>query len=351
MNPILSIKNLALNIGEFSLKDINIDLKQGDYFILLGRSGAGKSLILEMIAGMIKPGSGKIILEGTDITNYRIQDRKVGIVFQDYAVFPHLNVLENICYPLKRKKMPRKKQIEIAEDFAQQTGILHLLKRRPESLSGGEIQRVALTRTLVMNPSCILLDEPMSALDVETRQKLRTLLRTLNKKGQTIMHVTHDYEEAFALGTHVGILNQGTLIQTGTLKEVFHTPRSRFVANLTGIKNFFAALITETNKVFVENKVELTLPPQRPGDKGFIFFRAEDVVLSSDKIASSLTNQLQGTIIHFSPTSRGIEVLINAGIKIVALITPFSNENMHLTEKKKIWVSFKASAISFIQHL
>jgi len=345
----LKLENISLNFDEFSLKNISFKVVDGEYFVLLGESGAGKSLILEIVAGLVKPDKGKIILSGKEITNVAIQKRQVGIVFQDYAIFPHLSVKENICYPLKANKIPKYKREKIVMDLAEKMGISKLLHRKPATLSGGEMQRVALARTLTLKPKILLLDEPLSSLDVQLKNEMRDVLRKLSLEGLTIIHVTHDYQEAVALAQKVGIIHNGSIIQTGTLKEVFHTPKSKFVANLTGIRNFYNADVISSRKVFLEKKVEIsTLPIIDNSIDGFIFFRSEDVVISCDKMDSSLTNSFGGIILSIIPTISGIEIVVDAGIIISSYITEQSVKKLNLAEGKKVWVSFKAAAVRFI---
>ena len=344
----LELKNISLNFKEFSLKDISLSVKQGEYFVLLGKSGAGKSLILEIITGMLKPDSGKVFLSGKDITEERIQKRQVAIVFQDYAVFPHLSVKENICYPLKANKISKPEREKRVVELGERLGIRHLLNRKTTSLSGGELQRVALARALAMDPKCILLDEPLSALDIQLQHDLRTMLRKLNKEGLTIIHVTHDYEEAVSLADRVGIIDSGTIEQIGTLKEVFHSPKSLYIANLTGIKNFYNAEITVGGKALLEQKKEIFLSSTGNEKQGFVLFRAEDVVISCEPIISSFANSFKGRIIHISPTVSGVEVLVDAGIRLTSLITEQSVQKLALKEGKDVYVNFKASAVRFI---
>ncbi|RLD63190.1 MAG: ABC transporter ATP-binding protein, partial [Bacteroidetes bacterium] len=201
----LKVKNISKKLDDFNIKDISFSVNKGDYFIILGVSGAGKSVILEMIAGLMQPNSGTIYLNNKNITNEKIQKRKLGLVFQDYAVFPHLSVKENISYPLKNRGLEKKEIQNRLNQLAEEMSISHLLNRKPTTLSGGELQRVALARTLALNPECLLLDEPLSSLDIQLKNDLRGLLRKINKKGQTIIHVTHDYEEAIFLANKVAV--------------------------------------------------------------------------------------------------------------------------------------------------
>lgn len=344
----LELKNISLDFKGFSLKDISFSVKQGEYFVLLGKSGAGKSLILEIIAGMLKPGSGRVFLSGKDITEERIQKRKVAIVFQDYAIFPHLSVKENISYPLKSNKSKKHERDNKVMELAERLGVQHLLDRKTTTLSGGELQRVALARALATDPKCILLDEPLSSLDVQLQHDLRTMLRKLNKDGLTIIHVTHNYQEAVSLADRVGIIDSGTIEQIGTLKEVFHNPKSLYIANLTGIKNFYNAEIKGNGKAILEQKKEICLLTDKIGKNGFVLFRAEDVVISCEPLVSSFTNSFKGNILHISPSVHGIEVLVDAGIRLTSLITEQSVKKLNLKEGKEVYVNFKASAVRFI---
>ena len=235
----LDLQNISKNLDEFTVKDISFKVEKGDYYVVLGHSGAGKTVLLEIIAGLITPDSGKVLFNGEDITLQKIQKRKFGLVFQDHAIFPHLSVKENIAYSLKSKKITKQKIHERVEKLAKNFEIEYLLNRRTTNLSGGELQRIALARTLALNPDILLLDEPLSSLDVQLKNDLRRLLRNLNKKGQTIIHVTHDYEEAILLSNKIAVFHDGKIIQSGTTNNVFHHPGSEFVAHFTGVKNYF----------------------------------------------------------------------------------------------------------------
>ncbi len=229
---------MSKTFASFSLKDVSLSIAAGDYFMLLGPSGAGKSLLLELIAGLEQPASGQIFLDGIDITRSRIQHRDVGIVFQDLALFPHLSVKENILYPVHARKMPLDLSLTRMEQLVARLEIGHLLERRPATLSGGERQRAALARVLMYQPKILLLDEPLSSLDVQLRDDTRALLRSLNNEGQTILHVTHDYSEAVSLASHIAVIHEGMLIQQGPATTVFENPVNEFVARFVGAKSF-----------------------------------------------------------------------------------------------------------------
>jgi len=344
----LEINNISVKLGDFQLVDINLEVDRGDYYILLGKSGVGKTVLLEIIAGLIKPDAGKIFLTNKDITHEKIQKREVGIVFQDYSVFPHLTVKQNIEYPLKPKKLNSKKRKLLVQEFAELTGITHLLNRGTQNLSGGELQRVALARMLVTKPQCLLLDEPLASLDVQLKGDLRNLLRTINQKGTTILHVTHDYEEAIALSNKVAVMQEGRIIQKGNTKEVFQKPANEFVANFTGIKNFFTAEFLNQNTAKINNTVEIKVSHKDQLKKGKIIICGEEIILSNDKIESSAVNNFKGIIKQVIAYLTNYELIIDIGIELSVVITEESLIKYQFKENKEVWVSFKSSAIKII---
>lgn len=231
----LKIENLHLNLGEFFLQGIFMDLQQGDYLAVIGPTGAGKTLLLESIIGFWKPDKGRIHLVGKDITDELPEKRRIGIVYQDYALLPHFTVYENIAYGLKKKEKEKKQIREKVNRMAAALQIDHLLHRTPTTLSGGEQQRVALARALIVEPKLLLMDEPLSALDPQTRREARSLLRKIiSGSHTTVIHITHDLDDAWALANKVAIFKDGKMMQFGLLQDVFHCPTNRFVADFVG---------------------------------------------------------------------------------------------------------------------
>jgi molybdopterin-binding protein len=347
----LELRNISKGYSGFCLKEVSFTVEQGDYFILLGESGAGKSMALETIAGLVVPDSGDIFLDGKNITNEKIQHRKIGLVFQDHAVFPHLTVAENIAYSLHGNEMSKEEKHHKVTAVANELGIAELLSRKPGALSGGELQRVALGRTLIQQPVILLLDEPLSSLDTRLKGDLRRLLRAIHRKGQTILHVTHDYEEALSLGTRIAVIHKGRIIQTGTPAEVFHHPKSEFVAHFIGVRNFFAAKLVTRHQAayaYTSNNAEVRIVTDMPDGDGFILIRGEDILLSATPVETSATNNFQGTVAEIVPNAGGIDVTIDAGIELHALITPESLEKLGLRTGTICWVHVKATAVRFI---
>jgi molybdopterin-binding protein len=352
----LKLKNINKKLGAFSLSDIDINVSKGDYFVLIGKSGSGKSMLLEIITGIITPDNGSILLNNKDIINTPIQKRNIGIVYQKPTLFPHMSVFDNIAYPLKIKKLKKEDIQNKVQKLAEDTEITNLLKRNISNLSGGEIQRVTIARTLATNPEILLLDEPLSFLDVQLRKGMLSLLRKLNQKGQTIVHVTHDYEEALALSNKIAIIENGSIIQAGSTQEVFNNPKSEFVANFIGISNFYKGKLLSSDdnselKVFVTSEVKiLTCTNENTGSEGYIIIPDEAITISNEELNSSSVNNFNGIIKDIYPNKLGIEIVIDIGIELTAKITNYSYERLQLDIGKKIWISFKASSIRFISN-
>jgi molybdopterin-binding protein len=351
IEKMLVLRNISKQFDDFYLKEISFSVAQGDYFILLGESGAGKSMILETIAGLVVPDSGTIFLNGKDITKEKIQNRKIGLVFQDHAIFPHLTVAENIAYSLHGNDLTRHEKNGKVKAIANELGIGELLKRKPETLSGGELQRVALGRSLIQQPAVLLLDEPLSSLDTRLKSELRRLLRTIHRKGQTILHVTHDYEEALSLATGIAVINQGMIIQSGSPSEVFQYPKSEFIARFIGVRNFFAArLVTENQVKFActNENIRVRIVTGMTDGEGFIIIRGEDIVLSAASSEASDANNFTGTVAEIVPHAGGVEVTIDAGLELHAIISWESLADLGLEPGTSCRVHFKASAVRFV---
>jgi molybdate transport system ATP-binding protein len=254
----LRLEDISVRLGEFRLREISLRVEPGTYLALLGPTGTGKTVLLETIAGVHKPGSGRIYIKGRDSTHLAPEKRHLGIVYQDYALFPHLTVFQNIAFGLRLKGTEGRKIKRAVEEMASFLEIGHLLKRRPNRLSGGERQRVALARALVMEPYVLLLDEPLSALDHATRSRLQKELKRIHTElGVTIIHITHDLTEAFFLADRLAVMKEGRMLQEGPLDEVCGRPKDRGVAELVGIENLIPATVEDERLVTVMGNVGL----------------------------------------------------------------------------------------------
>ena len=242
----VEVKNLkkVYDNGHEAIKDVSFSVKKGDLVCLLGPSGCGKTTILNMLAGLLNPTSGDILFDGTSVVNVAPKDRQIGYVFQNYALYPHMTVLQNVMFPLTvgKQKMPKDKAKEIAEKYMETTQITELANQKPGNLSGGQQQRVAIARALVQQPKILLMDEPLSNLDARLRLKIREEIRNLVKKvGITTLFVTHDQEEALSIGDKIILFNNGVIQQDDMGQNFYLEPNNYFVANFVGnpvIDNF-----------------------------------------------------------------------------------------------------------------
>ncbi|HOI32926.1 MAG: ABC transporter ATP-binding protein [Bacteroidales bacterium] len=347
----LEIKGLHKKLGSFELQAVDLSIKHGDYCVLLGPSGSGKSLLLELICGFQEADQGEMWLDGRNITKLAVQQRKASMVFQKPVLFPHLSVKANIAFALRINRKSKQKINKQVNALASQFQLTQLLNRKPGQLSGGEAQRVMLARALASEPSLLLLDEPLSSLDVLLRQDLRKLLKELNKQGTTILHVTHDYEEAMRMAKTIGIMQAGHLIQWGNPSEVFKNPTSAFAAELSGLKNFFEAkLLPETEnglrKVLVRGVLLFTQSKLDAGI-GKLVIDEKQIVLSKEAPRTSAQNCLKGFVKQLQKTPIGIEIEIDCGIFLIAYLTEFDFEQLALTIESEVYVSFKTSAVRF----
>ncbi len=344
----IQIKNLHVDLKGFRLQDINLSVSEGEYFIVLGPTGAGKTVLLESIAGLYPIKSGEIWLRGKEVTRLEPEKRGISIVYQDHALFPHLSVKDNIVFGLKLRKQT-KSETEAALDWiAMLLDISHLLNRKPDTLSGGEQQKVALARALIIKPEVLLLDEPLSALDPETREGVQKELRQLhNQLKVTTIHVTHDFEEAIALGDHIAVLGEGCIKQVGTPEEIFRQPNSEFIARFAMARNIFPGEVIDKGNgtaVFRTEGVELAVVTELRG-KLHASVRPEDILISAEPLHSSARNSFGGTITHIVDRSSTRYITVNLPPDFICLVTRRSFEEMELAEGKKTYITFKATAI------
>jgi molybdopterin-binding protein len=350
----LEVESLSKRLGDFEISDVSFTVAEGEYFVLLGASGTGKTVLLETLTGVIEPDSGRVILSGRDITRERIQDRKLGIVFQDQALFPHMSVGRNIAYGPLSAGADRSRAERTAARFAEETGIYDLLGRSPATLSGGEAQRAALARALAAGPDCLLLDEPLSSLDSGARVEMRRLLRRLNRSGMTMLHVTHDFEEAAALATKIGVMEKGTVVQVDTPQRILSHPGSEFVARFVGIRNVYRGTMIggpDGRAVFArdEGGLRLETVSEAAGGEATALVRSEDVTLSLQRPDSSARNTFEGTVTDVMPARGGAEVTIDAGAPITAIVTERSAGSLGLEPGSRVFASIKASAVRIIE--
>ena len=257
------LKNIYKTIGKKTiLNNLYLEVKQGEFHVVLGPSGEGKSTLLSIIAGLIKPEKGKIFINDQLINDLPPQKRNVGFVFQDYALFPHLTVYENVTYGLRTKKESRRNIAETARQYLELVQLQEYQNKYPSELSGGQKQRVALARALATQPQVLLLDEPLSHLDACQRERLKSELKHIQQKtGITTIYVTHDQAEAMYLADKISVLHKGRVEQTEPPEEIFYRPKTPFVAGFVGITNILKGKILNDNGEIVQVAVSYSDEP------------------------------------------------------------------------------------------
>ena len=283
-NTIISFENVNKFYEDTHvLKNINFEIEKGKFYTLLGPSGCGKTTILRIIAGFTDVSNGKVTLNGADVTKLPPNKRKVNTVFQDYALFPHMNVFENIAFGLRLKKTPENIIKEKVADALKMVQLSGYENREISQMSGGQQQRVAIARALVNEPEVLLLDEPLSALDLKLRTDMQYELRELQQRlGITFIFVTHDQEEALAMSDEIFVMSKGEIIQSGTPVDIYDEPINRFVADFIGESNIVDGVMKEDYLVeFVGKEFECADAGMRPNEKVEIVIRPEDLSLTS----------------------------------------------------------------------
>ena len=290
MNHHVVIRNAVKRYGNFTaVNDVNIEIRQGEFFTLLGPSGCGKTTLLRMIAGFNSVDGGEIFFGELPISNIPAHKRDIGMVFQNYAIFPHLIVYENVAYGLKARKVPKAQIKPRVETALEMVRIEMLRDRRPNELSGGQQQRVALARAFVIEPKVLLMDEPLSNLDAKLRIEMRSTIKKLQKKlNITTLYVTHDQEEALSISDRIAVMKDGQIMQIGAPLQIYKKPANRFVAEFIGTSNFLncridggnpeAALITLEG---LNDPISAQLSHAYTGD-GFISIRPEHLILAPE---------------------------------------------------------------------
>lgn len=346
------IENVSKKWESFSIRNVDLKIANGEYFVILGPTGAGKTLLLELIAGFHKPDSGAIWIDNLNVTHLPPEKREVGFVPQEYVLFPHMTVYENVEFGLRVRKVPKAERKRTVEEILEFMGLFHLRNRLPMTLSGGEQQKTALARALVIKPKILLLDEPLSALDTNTRKKMQNELKELHKELRiTTIHVTHDQIEAFTLANRLAIMREGMIVQTGSPQKVFRKPKDDFVARFVGFENLFEGKIVENREgiakidiggVFVEAVTEKT-------GKCTVGIRPDDIIVSKRPLKSSMRNVLRGKISDFIDMGSLVSLIVEIdGLSFVTLITKRSFAEMRLDHGEEVYISFKASSIHII---
>ena len=330
--PLLRIENVAKNFGSFrAVNGVSLDIRAGEFFALLGPSGCGKTTLLRMLAGFETPDAGRILLNGRDIAQVLPHQRPVNMMFQNYALFPHLDVRDNIAFGLRRARMPR---AEIDARVAEMVALVKLEgleTRKPDQLSGGQRQRVALARSLARRPQLLLLDEPLAALDKKLRESTQfELMEVQRRLGMTFIIVTHDQEEAMTVASRIGVMDAGRLGQVATPRELYEAPRSRWIAEFVGDINLFEGEVTSRaqGRLTIATRdagALIALQPRKAVSKTqvFVAIRPEKIRLSRRGPAAgvgdtSAINRLEGVVsdVSYLGGTTSYKVKLDSGVVI-----------------------------------
>ena len=345
----LEVKDLNVQLGKFFLKNINFDVKDGEYFVLLGPTGSGKTVLLESIAGLNPINSGQVWINDRDVTDLNLEHRNIGFAYQDYALYRHLSVRDNISFGLMWKHKKRR-EIEKAVDRAVELlNLYDLLDKRPWSLSGGESQKIALARAIAIKPDLLILDEPLSAVDSETKEDYERELKELhNRLELTTIHVTHNFEEAVALGDRIAVIMDGQILQIGTPDEIFRKPNSELVARFLMTRNIIEGEVSDSSdgqSVFSVEGTKLAVNTTLRG-RAHASIRPEDILISREPLHSDALNSLQGTITRIVDRGSVIYIKVNVPPEFTCLILRRSLKEIGLKEKEKAFITFDASDVN-----
>ena len=348
MKDFFKIENLSIELETFKISKISFSLDKGDYLSIIGPTGAGKSILLESIIGIYKPKNGRIFLNKNNITELPPEKRKIGIIYQDYALFPHLNVKKNIEYGLTEKD--EEKLFRICKLLK----IENLLHRFPETLSGGEKQRVALARALIVEPQLLLMDEPFSALDNQTKLNIRQLIREITQKLKiTVIHITHDLDDVWALANKIAIIKDGNLIQFGTIEEIMFKPKNEFVAEFTGTNILNGKVIDIKNNltiIKINDEIISSIDKAKIDENVKIAVRPENIILMKNKPKDlSARNVIVARYEdHFVQDKICYVVLKIGEFRIKAVLTISAFEEFNFQNGDRVYIIIKATNVRII---
>ncbi len=340
----IEIKEITKTFPDFQLNNISLSIAEKEYLAILGPTGSGKTLLLETIAGIFPPDSGRIMVNGDDITDAPPSRRQVGMVYQDYMLFPHLTLSQNIAFGLEARKIPAEQIRQKVSQMAEMLGIAHLLHRRPGTLSGGEQQRGAIARALVIEPTALLLDEPLSALDESTANRLQKEIKQIHQlTGATTIHITHRFEEAYVMADRIAVMKDGRIIQVDTPEGIFRRPRNHWVADFVGCRNLFQGAAQKEGDITMVTLQGLTMKSVTglTGPVG-LSVRPEDIYITRQPLNEPNLNSFSGRVTAIIDRGRLWEAEIDIGVPLLTVLTRQSAQKVSLQPGKAVHISFHA---------
>ena len=348
----IEIKNLCIKLGNFVMHNVNLKVNEGEYFVIIGPTGCGKTMLVECLAGIRKPDSGEIWIGNQDITDKYPEERHIGYLPQDFALFPNMTVKENIAFGLKARKKDKNHIQSTIKTLADSLNISNLLSRYTLGLSGGEKQRVALARALATEPKVVFLDEPMSALDEGTRERLASELRNIHDRFKiAFIHISHNFEEVSQVADKVAVMNIGTIEQIGTVNEILRNPASRYVAEFTRTKNIFEGtselLKNGYVKIYLENGILLNSSAHHSG-KCLVTIRPEAIYVS-DKPFEISENTYKGKVVQAINMGIFTRIDIDIGILISAYKQNQSIDGSFIKNNDDIYMHIPLDSVNIIK--
>ncbi len=346
--PLLKLSGIGKSYGPIdAAKDINLDVAPGEFVTFLGPSGSGKTTTLMMVAGFTEPSQGQIALEGKPLDPIPVWKRDIGMVFQHYALFPHMSVLQNVSFPLEMRGVPKAERRAKVEEALEMVGLAGFGLRLPKELSGGQQQRVALARAMVFKPRLLLMDEPLGALDKKLREHMQIEIMHLHKNlGATVLYVTHDQEEALVMSDRIAVFNGGRIEQIGTPRDLYEAPETKFVADFIGETNFVSGRIEAANgeHARVRGLNGLMTAPLTEGDKAVLAVRPERLHFVGSAEASGDDNRLTGTVkeLIYLGQSRKAILALDDGTEVTALEQAAQAEETALAVGAQAILSFRS---------
>ncbi len=346
----IEIRDLSLRLGEFHLKDINLTIDDGEYFVILGPTGAGKTVLLECLAGLHRLRQGRLYEDGRDITRLTPEERNLGYVPQDYVLFPFLNVRRNIAFGLGPVRRNRDEVMARVDELAELVGVTHLLERQPRTLSGGEKQRVALARALAPSPRVLLLDEPLGALDLRTARYLRLELKRIHRElGLTTVHITHDLVEALEMADRVAVVQDGRVEQVAGPEEMLFSPEGEAVADFIGAPNILSCDYSrELGQGLVEvgcGDLKLTVPHEG-GAVRKVAILPRHIYVSETRPPGLSVNGFEGRVTAITPVGNTVRIWIETGATtLMAEIPSYLFAEMNLAVGREVFIILRMRRI------
>jgi molybdate/tungstate transport system ATP-binding protein len=348
----LRLEHLSKAWNGFALRDISLDVADGEYFALLGPNGAGKTLLLETIMGFHKPDAGRVLLDSRDVTNVPPERRSIGYVPQNCMLFPHMRVRQNVEFGLKMRGVTEHDRERVVYHVLMLMGLTSLAEKFPMRLSGGERQKVVLARVLAVEPKAILLDEPLASIDDESSRVIKEELKRIHRDLKvTVIHVTHNQMEAFSLAQRVAVMNCGQIVQIGTAKSLLSSPADEFVARLLGYENIFKGkLVKHDMRLAFLDVGGRVIRADRDVKDGecIIGIRPEDVSLSVMPVSSSDMNVFRGIVVDCVDLGPIVSVSVDVGFKVKATVAKGSFLEFNLDRGKEVWLSFKFGSVKLL---